>query len=255
MAIQEVCEVYRHDPLGNGIYAIVLHAPHIAEIAKPGQFVHLLCGEGNLLRRPISICVAEGERLGLVFQVKGEGTAWLAARCVGDTINTLGPLGNGFALDSLGERPVFIGGGIGVPPMLMAMQEAKKRGATPQAILGFRNHDMVILEDDFQSFGTTTIVTDDGSYGTHGLVTDVLKRNISQYTAVCACGPKPMLKAVADLAQKRGLPCQVSLEERMGCGIGACLVCACALKGLDGQTKFGHVCKDGPVFPAEEVVW
>ena len=255
MAIEELCEVRRHEALGAGIYALVLHAPAVAAAAKPGQFVHLACGEGNLLRRPISICAAEGDRLALVFQVKGEGTKWLAARRNGDTVNVLGPLGRGFDMARLGARPVFLGGGIGVPPMLMAMKAAKAGGAQPEAVLGFRSRDAVILEHDFESLGETCVATDDGSYGTHGFVTDLLRARIGGYTSVCACGPKPMLRAVAALAKEHGLPCQVSMEERMGCGIGACLVCACALKGDAGETRYGHVCKDGPVFDAEEVEW
>ena len=146
-------------------------------------------------------------------------------------------------------------GGIGVPPMLLTMQTARANGAQPSAILGFRNRDAVILEEDFQALGTTYVATDDGSYGIHGFVSDVLKAHISEYTSVCCCGPKPMLRALASIAEEAGIPCQVSMEERMGCGIGACLVCACALKAKDGETRYGHVCKDGPVFDSKEVQW
>ena len=137
------------------------------------------------------------------------------------------------------------------------MKNAKANGATPSAILGFRNKDAVILTKDFEKVGTTHICTDDGSFGTHGFVTAELEKHISEYTGVCACGPKPMLKAIAEIAEKAGIPCQVSMEERMGCGIGACLVCACELKLRDGEqgVRYGHVCKDGPVFDAKEVVW
>lgn len=255
MSIQEICRVAENKQLGDGLYLLVLDAPKIAAATQCGQFVHIACGEGNMLRRPISICLAENSALHIVFQVKGSGTEWLAARKAGDELDVLGPLGHGFDVKALGSRPIFIGGGIGVPPMLHTANCAKAAGAQPRAILGFRSKGAVILEDAFRSSCETFVTTDDGSYARHGFVTDVLKEQIGAATGIAACGPKPMLKAIADLAKQAGIPCQVSMEERMGCGIGACLVCACALKGEKGETKYGHVCKDGPVFNAEEVEW
>ena len=255
MSIQEICRAASNTRLGEGLYQLVLDAPQIAAAAQCGQFVHIACGEGNLLRRPISICEAGEGRLRIVFQVKGEGTRWLAARKTGDTLDVLGPLGHGFDTAALGARPVFLGGGIGVPPMLQAAKCAKAAGAAPRAVLGFRNKGAVILEEDFRAVCETFVTTDDGSYARHGFVTDVLKELVADATGVAACGPKPMLKAIAAIAKQAGLPCQVSMEERMGCGIGACLVCACALKAENGETRYGHVCKDGPVFNAEEVEW
>ena len=181
--------------------------------------------------------------------------AALSERKTGDELDVLGPLGHGFDVGALGSAPVFIGGGIGVPPMLGCVREAVKQGAKPAAILGFRNQGAVILEGDFRDECETFVTTDDGSYARHGFVTDVLKEQIASASGVAACGPKPMLKAIAAIAKEAGVPCQVSMEERMGCGIGACLVCACALKAKDGETRYGHVCKDGPVFNAEEVEW
>lgn len=255
MPIQEQCKVIQNVKVGADLFSIVINAPEITHRAEAGQFVHITCGEANLLRRPISICDVENDTLRFVFQVKGDGTQWLSMRKVGDVLDILGPLGHGYDCDWLGERPVFIGGGIGVPPMLYTMKCAKRKGLKPAAILGFRNQDAVILEEEFASLGETYVATDDGSYGTHGFVTEVLEANIAQFTSVCACGPKPMLRAIAQMAKAHDLPCQVSLEERMGCGIGACLVCACQLKGENGETKYGHVCKDGPVFNAQEVDW
>ena len=255
MSIQEICRAASNTRLGEGLYQLVLDAPQIAAAAQCGQFVHIACGEGNLLRRPISICEAGEGRLRIVFQVKGEGTKWLAARKAGDTLDVLGPLGHGFDTAALGARPVFLGGGIGVPPMLQAAKCAKAAGAAPRAVLGFRNRGAVILEEDFRAVCETFVTTDDGSYARHGFVTDVLQELVADATGVAACGPKPMLKAIAAIAKQAGLPCQVSMEERMGCGIGACLVCACALKAENGETRYGHVCKDGPVFNAEEVEW
>lgn len=257
MSIQEAGTVSSGRQLAEGLYELWINMPAVAAKACPGQFVHISCGEGNLLRRPISICDVDAQRVCVVFQVKGEGTKWLAGRKTGDTIDLLGPLGHGFDLSALGERPAFIGGGIGVPPMLYAMKQARARGAEPSAILGFRTRRLVILEHEFASLGALYLATDDGTYGTHGLVSDVLRDNLGAFTGVAACGPKPMLKALAHQVRQAGLPCQVSLEERMGCGIGACLVCACELKLRDGKegVRYGHVCKDGPVFDAGEVIW
>lgn len=255
MSIQELCTVRENRSLGRSIFALTLDAPRICEAAAPGQFVHIACGDANLLRRPISICDAHNGILHIVFVVKGNGTRWLSARAAGDSLDILGPLGHGFDLNALGERPVFIGGGIGVPPMLATMKAARARGAQPCAILGFRSQDAVILEDEFRALGPVYTATDDGSYGIHGFVSDVLQAHVQDFTSVCCCGPKPMLKALAAIAESSGLPCQVSMEERMGCGIGACLVCACALKATDGERRYGHVCKDGPVFDSKEVEW
>ncbi len=255
MAIQEICKVAQVECLGDGLYRIMIQAPALCAKAAPGQFVHIACGEGNMLRRPISICDVQGEKMVIVFAVKGEGTRWLAARKAADELDVLGPLGHGFDLSQLGSNPVFIGGGIGVPPMLYALKAAKARGCKPEAILGFRSKTAVILQSEFEAEAPAYITTDDGSYGTHGFVSDVLRQRIGQYTAVCCCGPKKMLQSLAELAEAAGIPCQVSMEERMGCGIGACLVCACALKGEGEETRYGHVCKDGPVFDSKEVVW
>lgn len=257
MSMQEICRVAQQTRLGEGLYETVLEAPQIAAAAQCGQFVHIACGEGNLLRRPISICRAAADKLTVVYQVKGEGTRWLAERQEGDTLDVLGPLGHGFDVAALGASPVLIGGGIGVPPMLQTAVCAAQAGAQPRAVLGFRNQGAVILEEAFRAVCETFVTTDDGSYARHGFVTDVLKEQLADATGVAACGPKPMLRAIAALAREAGVPCQVSMEERMGCGIGACLVCACELKLKDGQqgVRYGHVCKDGPVFDAEEVVW
>ena len=255
MSIQENGTVRENQALSHNIFALTIDAPRICALAQPGQFVHITCGDANLLRRPISICQAHDGILKIVFVVKGDGTKWLSQRRAGDVLDIVGPAGHGFDMTKLGEKPVFIGGGIGVPPMLQTMQAAKAQGAQPTAILGFRNADAVILEKDFQAVGTVYTATDDGSYGIHGFVSDVLKEHISEYTSVCCCGPKPMLRALASIAEEAGIPCQVSMEERMGCGIGACLVCVCSLKKENGDTRYGHVCKDGPVFDSKEVQW
>lgn len=255
MISNEKCEIRAQNQLAQGIFRLVVHVPRITRQVRVGQFVHLACGEGNLLRRPISVCDWTEDELQLVYQVKGAGTRWLSEQRAGQTVDILGPLGNGFTVSALGQRPMLIGGGIGVPPMLATMRETRGAGATPTAILGFRTGASVILEKEFAALGQTIVVTDDGSYGQHGQVTAPMSAQLAQATGIAACGPRPMLRAIATLAQQAGIPCQVSLEERMGCGIGACLVCACALQGKDGQTRYGHVCKDGPVFWAQEVAW
>ncbi len=255
LPILEKCMVAENTKLGEGLYLMVMEAPMIAEKAGCGQFLHISCGEGTLLRRPISICTWFGSLIRIVFQTKGEGTKWLSERRTGDVLDVLGPLGHGFDITALGAKPVFIGGGIGVPPMLACAQKAKEDGTNATAILGFRNENAVILEGDFQKVCETFVTTDDGSYARKGFVTDVLYEQLADCTGIAACGPRIMLKNIAAIAKKAQIPCQVSMEERMGCGIGACLVCACTLKDGNGQKYYGHVCKDGPVFNAEEVDW
>ena len=183
--------------------------------------------------------------------MRGEGTAWLAERSTGESLDVLGPLGHGFQIEREG-RYLLVGGGIGVPPLLSCASGTAGRST---AVLGFRNEERTMLMGDFAaSCATVRVASDDGSVGVHGFVDrvadEILEKDHS-FTAVLACGPKPMLRAVAKVAEKYGVPCQVSMEERMGCGIGACLVCAC--KTADGHMK--HVCKDGPVFDAREVDW
>ncbi len=222
----------------------------MAEKVKVGQFVHIKLGGAFLLRRPISICDVNGDTITIIFEIRGEGTKWLADTKIGDELDILGPLGNGFDLEKAGSNPVFIGGGIGVPPLLMSAKNTEN--AT--AIIGFRNKDFVMLEREFEKICSEVYVTtDDGSYATKGFVTDVLKSVIGKATAVYSCGPTPMLKAIAEICDKNDVYCEVSLEERMACGVGACLVCACKVKAEENGEKFAHVCKDGPVFDAKEV--
>ena len=252
MPVQNICKVTKVEQLAEGIYLLSADMGQIALDAKPGQFVHVLCSEGTLLRRPVSICDVNGTELTMVFEVKGEGTKWLAGRKAGDELDVLGPLGHGF--DVTGGNVIVSGGGIGVPPMLYA---AKSCAGRVTAVLGFRDSGRVILENEFKdACDETVIASDDSSYGVRGPVTlpieELLKTG--EYDGVLCCGPRPMLKAIAQLCSRYGVKCQVSMEERMGCGIGACLVCACKTQ-KDGQEHMSRVCKDGPVFDAGEVVW
>ena len=212
-----------------------------------GQFAHVYV-PGKTLRRPISVCDASGNVLRLVYQIKGEGTR-IMSQMNGGSVDVLVPLGNGFKIES-GRRYCLIGGGIGAPPMLYTAKQCDD----PLIITGFRNESLVILQDDFKAVGETLLCTDDGSAGRKGFVTDLLRERINEIDEVCACGPTPMLKAVAAVCKEYGKPCRISLEERMGCGVGACLVCAVKVR-KNGEEVMQHVCKNGPVFNAEEVVF
>ena len=240
----------KKEEIADGIFDFVLECGELARISQAGQFIHIAV-PSKTLRRPISICDVSGNTLRIVFQVKGEGTKILSQSKVGDTINILAPLGHGFTVNP-DKKTAFIGGGIGVPPMLYSAKQCNNA----VAVLGFRNKNAVILEDDFKAVCKEVYVTtDDGSYGIHGFTSDVLKNIIDGIDEVCACGPMPMLKVIAQICKEHNKPCQVSLEERMGCGIGACLVCACKTYDKDGNMEHSHVCKKGPVYNAQEVVW
>lgn len=233
-------------------YSLVLDCAELAAESWCGRFVNIRCGE-KPLRRPISISEIDKENgtITLVFEVRGEGTEWLSMRKAGDKLDVLGPLGNGFFPDSA-KRAIFIGGGIGCPPMLGAAQEY---GENAEAILGFRSAAQIILLDKFKACcQSVDVTTNDGSFGVRGFVTDVLADKLSENKdcVVYACGPTPMLKGVAEMCAQNDVQCFVSLEQRMGCGIGACLVCACKTHEADGE-HMRHVCKNGPVFDAKEV--
>ena len=256
MKVERKCKIVSKEQMRDAIYMVLEVGDMVRTSFKaPGQFVHIKCGDGLLLRRPISVCSCQEDEpddlLAIVFEVRGEGTAWLARRPVGHRVDVLGLLGNGFQMEREG-RYLLVGGGIGVPPMRGCAQYT---GGRSTAILGFRSKSKAILLNRFEEeCAKTLIATDDGSLGYHGFVDALVRQELEQdrgYDAVLACGPKPMLRNVAKAAAEFGVPCQVSMEERMGCGVGACLVCACDMK--DGSRK--HVCKDGPVFDAREVDW
>ncbi len=240
--------------LAKGIFDIEVCCPEIAAEAQAGQFAQI-AAEGFFLRRPISICEINGDRgtIRFVFEVRGGGTEKLSQLNTGDLIDIIAPLGNGFKYAD-GGKAVCVGGGIGVPPMLGI---AQLYGKNATSICGFRNASAAILQDDFEKAGCKTLLcTDDGSAGIKGFVTDALKQEIESEKPdiIYACGPMPMLKAVANIAEENGIECEVSLEQRMACGVGACLVCAC-LTVKDGKQIHSHVCKDGPVFDSKEVVF
>lgn len=249
-----LCPVVLKENPGRGLYDFTVEHAEMAARALPGQFLHIRCA-GSLLRRPISICDIDGARVRFVVEERGEGTAWLAGVRAGETLDILGPLGQGFELGDTTQPVVFVGGGIGVFPLLAA---CKPFGAQATVLLGFRSADCVSLDADFRAAGADVrLATDDGTCGHCGLVTDLLLARLQERpcATLFACGPRPMLKAVAEAARQHNIPCQVSMEERMGCGVGACLVCACKTRRADGSETYAHVCKDGPIFKAEEVVW
>ena len=256
MKVEQNCTIVAREEMSDAIYLVLAVGDMVRKSFKgPGQFVHVKCGEGLLLRRPISVCSCQedvpDDLLSIAFEVRGDGTRWLAQRQVGDKLDVLGLLGNGFAMKPEG-RYLLVGGGIGIPPMRGCAQYTQGRST---AILGGRSKDKIILKHCFEEeCAKVMVATDDGSLGHHGFVDALVRQELEQdrgYDAVLACGPKPMLRNVAKAAEEFGVPCLVSMEERMGCGVGACLVCACDM--ADGSRK--HVCKDGPVFDAKEVDW
>ncbi|MCL2545949.1 MAG: dihydroorotate dehydrogenase electron transfer subunit [Oscillospiraceae bacterium] len=219
-----------------------LHTPEVQE-SKAGQFVMVKC-DGFWLERPLGIASHEGEEMLLVFAVKGKGTKWLSARGMGDEIVVRGAFGNGFP--QVHGRALLVGGGLGLPPLLYTAQEMDCDIAC-----GFRNKESVILLSEFtDACRHVALATDDGSIGLHGNAINAAEQLMQKndYATVFACGPHPLLRAVKVWAEEKKLPCWLSLEEHMACGIGACLVCACASSGT-----YKRVCKDGPVFAADEV--
>ena len=257
MPIEQICTIVEAVKLNEYAYSFTLEVGDMVkkEGLMAGQFLHIACGEGLLLRRPISVCMVQEDQphdtARIVFEVRGEGTQWLAQRQAGDKLNVLGPLGNGFSI-AADDRLLLVGGGIGVPPLL---GQAAFTAKNSTAVLGFRSADRAMLVEDYRDYCEAVyLCSDDGSLGRHGFVDaqlkDILEKD-KNFTAVLACGPKPMLKNVAKVSAEYGVPCQVSLEERMACGVGACL--GCAVQMADGTMK--HVCKDGPVFDAKEVDW
>lgn len=256
---QEKATVQRLEHISEDNYLLTLHSPQIAQTAEPGQFVMVGLGVGKdpLLRRPFSLNqIKEDGRIRILFKVVGRGTQLLAHSCEGDVLPVLGPLGNGYDIDP--EKPAcLIGGGMGIAPLLFVaeyLNAIENREMDDIIILGGRNRDeLQPLVDDFSRLGMNLFTaTDDGSYGIHGLVTDVLASVApSSDYVVYSCGPKPMLYAVYQSLQEKEITCQVSIESVMACGMGACL--GCSVPAPDGS--FVHVCTDGPVFKADELAW
>lgn len=249
-AIRKKVPVTENTEIAQDIYSMRLNAPDIAREAKPGQFVALYSNDGSrLLPRPISICEIDKEKgIRLVYRIAGKGTKEFAGLKAYDLAEVMGPLGNGFTLE--GKKALLIGGGIGIPPML---ELAKQLACERQIVLGYR--DIVFLEQEFKACGKVYISTEDGSTGTKGNVLDAIRANALEADIIFACGPMPMLRGIKAYAAEHKIKAQLSLEERMACGIGACLGCVCKTHETDSHSnvKNKRVCKDGPVFYAEEV--
>ena len=241
---QSIFEILSNEALTSSVYRMTLEGDTSA-ITAPGQFVNIRL-EGKFLRRPISVCDWEEGKLTLVYKVVGHGTAQMAAMAPGESLDILTGLGNGYDLTLTGEHPVLVGGGVGVPPMFGLAKRLRAMGKEVQVILGFNTREEIFYEEAFKALGCTVYVTTvDGSYGVKGFVTDAMKD--LHYSHFCACGPEPMLKALYKASRTSG---QMSFEERMGCGFGACMGCSC--KTLTGSKR---ICKDGPVMKKEEILW
>lgn len=242
---QTLYTVCSNEPLARQVFRMRLLGDTSA-ITAPGQFVDLAL-PGFFLRRPISICDYDADGLTIIYKVVGKGTAALSRLAPGAELDALSGLGNGFDMQKSGESPLLIGGGVGVPPLYALAKRLLAEGKCPTAILGFNKADEVFYAGEFETLGVRTIVcTVDGSVGVRGFVTDAIA-TLSGYSFYYACGPEPMLRAVHALCPCGG---QLSFEERMGCGFGACMGCSC-------KTKYGNkrICKDGPVLDKEEIVW
>ena len=240
---QSIFTIVSNVALTDSVYKMVLQGDTSA-ITAPGQFVNIKL-EGMFLRRPISVCDVEGDKLTIIYKVVGKGTEAMSRMSAGK-LDILTGLGNGYDLTVSGEKPVLLGGGVGVPPMYKLAKELIAQGKKVSVILGFNTKNEIFYEEEFKNLGAEVFVTTvDGSYGIRGFVTDALK-NID-YTYFYTCGPEPMLKAVHRASVTSG---QMSFEERMGCGFGACMGCSC--KTLTGYKR---ICKEGPVMRKEEILW
>ncbi len=238
-----IFRVTENQAIAPSVYRMVLEGD-TRYIVKAGQFVEIKL-DGLFLRRPISVCDVDNRSLTIIYKVVGKGTDRMAQLPVGTCLDVLTGLGNGYDLTRAGNAPVLIGGGVGIPPLYLLAKKLRAQGVAVSVILGFNRKEEIFYEEEFRALGCTVAVTTvDGSYGIKGFVTAAMREN---YTYFYACGPVPMLKAVCESAPCHG---SCSLEERMGCGFGACM--GCSIKTKNGVKR---VCKEGPVFSKEEIVW
>jgi dihydroorotate dehydrogenase electron transfer subunit len=243
-------------------FVLVLAAPEIARAAWPGQFVHVRCSATSdpLLCRPLSIAGVEEQTVRLVYRVVGRGTELLALRRAGDSVPLFGPLGRGFCPPANGANVVLVAGGVGVVPVVFLAQwlEANRPEVTATALVGAQRAELLLGGDDLRSSGVQVqVATDDGSLGHHGFPTDLLARELQERrpVVVYACGPHEMLRESWRRCAAAGVACQVGMENRMGCGVGACLGCVIRVRDAAGEQGYARVCRDGPVFDAAEVIW
>ncbi|MCX5686510.1 MAG: dihydroorotate dehydrogenase electron transfer subunit [Candidatus Omnitrophica bacterium] len=253
------CGISENEKIAQSFYKMRVESLYLARNSKPGQFIEVQCSDGiePLLRRPLGVHRILKNGIDLLYEVVGKGTAMLSEKKAGEEIDLIGPLGNGFMLN---EKTILVAGGIGIAPLLaLAEQLAYSKKQKIHVFIGAKTKEHIICAEDFKKIGCdVSVSTEDGSRGYKGLVTNLLNKLFddetikpSNDTTIYACGPVGMLKTVARIAKTNQIPCQVSLEERMACGVGVCLGCPVKVKG--GEYKM--VCKDGPVFNAEEIAW
>lgn len=240
---QGIFKITENSKLTQNVYKMRLSGD-VSDITACGQFINIKLS-GLFLRRPISVCDKDENSVTIIYKVVGHGTEQLAEMKIGDSLDVLTGLGNGYDLSLSGDIPVLLGGGVGVPPLYMLAKKLMEQGKKVSVVLGFNTKTEVFYEDEFKKLGcAVTVTTADGSYGTKGFVTDAFPENYSYFYT---CGPEPMLKAVYNVTKTEG---QFSFEERMGCGFGACMGCSC--KTITGYKR---ICKDGPVMKKEEILW
>ena len=240
---QSIFQIISNEALTESVYKMILSGDTSA-ITAPGQFVNIQL-DGLFLRRPISVCDYDEQSLTIIYKVVGKGTKIMSSMVAGNELDILTGLGNGYDLTLSGDHPLLIGGGVGVPPMYNLAKKLIEQGKKVSVILGFNTKSEVFYENEFRKLGCdVTVTTVDGSYGIKGFVTNALPES---YTYFYTCGPEPMLKAVYKATTTSG---QMSFEERMGCGFGACMGCSC--KTLTGYKR---ICKEGPVMKKEEILW
>jgi len=259
-----VSTILSNEKIAKGHLKLALSCPQIARRVRPGQFVMVRIDNrfDPLLRRPFSVYRTSSDRLEIVYQVVGRGTEVLSTKSSGENLQVLGPIGNGFTIPCKVSSPfsgVLVGGGVGIASLMQLAVELRKREIDVIALIGATNQDRLIGADDLAEIGVKVLVsTEDGSYGHHGLVTEMLEDTIKSAIGnwlVYACGPYDMLKSVAKIVLANDIPAQLSLESQMACGLGACLGCVIKVRTPDDNFEYKRVCQDGPVFNAQEVVF
>jgi dihydroorotate dehydrogenase electron transfer subunit len=242
---------------GASVYEMIIYAPEAADRVMPGQFIMIKCGNDTTLRRPISICISDGPTLRVCYDVRGKGSAYMSALPEGGELDFIGPIGNGFHYMP-DRRALLVGGGIGIYPLLSIGRKYKK---SAKALFGFRSASLVNYTDIFRNHNIQSeIITDDGSSGRRGFVTELLREALvrGDGNIVYICGPRPMMAGAAKICAEYGVDCEVSMEQRMGCGIGACAACVCRtlfIQNGEERETYKRVCIDGPVFNAKEIKW
>lgn len=258
MIKKELCQIVSQAEIAEHIFKLTLQGELVRDMNEPGQFVHLKIAQHfePLLRRPISISDIQKDKnqFTMIYRAEGRGTALLSEKKPGDVVDVLGPLGNGFPIHEAkpGETALLVGGGIGIPPLFELSKQLVKQGVNVIHVLGFQSANVVFYEDEFTKLGETYVATVDGSYGTKGFVTNIIEDRKLTFDVLYSCGPTPMLKALENNYLDKKV--YLSLEERMGCGIGACFACVCHTGDDPTGYTYKKVCSDGPVFKAGEVL-